>query len=92
MVNQCLDANPGNRPSAKKLFDVILNWYRQLRDNKESEVGKEFLNADEVRPRESSLETTLHPQATYTSRFLNYTNLSKPINSIRIQIEDSEGK
>ena len=92
LVNQCLDANPENRPSADKLYDVIQNWYEQLRDNKESEVGKEFLNADEVRPRESLLETMLHPQATYTSRFLNYTNLSKPINSTRIQIEDPEGK
>src|SRR5688572_7584525 len=88
LVNQCLDANPENRPSAIELYDVIWDWY----SNKVSEVGKEFLNADEIRPRESSFETTLHPQATYTSRFLNYTNLSKPINSTRIQTEDPEGK
>ena len=86
LVNQCLDANPENRPSAETLYDVISNWQYQL---KKSEVGKEFLNANKVRPRESSFEITLYPQATYTSRFLNYTNLSK---STRIQIEDSEGK
>ena len=40
LVNQCLDANSENRPSANKLNDVIHDWYVQLKDNKESEVGK----------------------------------------------------
>jgi serine/threonine protein kinase len=56
LVNQCLDANPENRPSAETLYDVISNWQYQL---KKSEVGKEFLNADKVRPQESSFEIML---------------------------------
>ncbi len=91
LVNQCLDANPENRPSTGKLHDLIWNWSRKLGNN-ESEVTKEFLNADKVGPQESSSEITIHPQAIYTSRFLSYTNLSKPINSTRVQIEDPEGK
>ena len=91
LVNQCLDANPQNRPSAEELFNIICNWLDSLRIDKESEIAKEFLNADKIGPQQSS-ETTLHPQATFTSRFLSYTNLSKPINSTRVQVEDPEGK
>ena len=38
LVNQCLDANPENRPSAKELSDIIISWYDQLEKNEESEV------------------------------------------------------
>ncbi len=71
LVNQCLDANPECRPSAKKLRNIIYDWGKQPRDNKESEITKEFLNADKIGPQQSFSETTLHPQATYTSRFLS---------------------
>ena len=30
LVNQCLDANPEKRPSAKKLDDIIGNWLYEL--------------------------------------------------------------
>ncbi|CAG8521847.1 6298_t:CDS:2 [Funneliformis mosseae] len=62
----------------------------QLLYKEESETAKEFLNADEIDPQEST-ETAYHPQAIYTSRFLSFDNLPKPINSTGVQIEDSEG-
>ncbi len=92
LVNRCLGANPENRPSANEVCDIIYNWQEQLKDGNESGIAKEFLDADKFGPQKSSSETMLHPQATYTSRFLSYTNLSKPINSARVQIEDPEGK
>ncbi|CAG8436767.1 12661_t:CDS:2 [Funneliformis caledonium] len=58
-------------------------------NTEESETAKEFLNADEIDPQEST-ETAYHPQAIYTSRFLSFANLPKPINSTGVQIEDSE--
>src|SRR6266542_550535 len=36
LVNQCLDANPENRPSAKELKEITFNWW----EDKESEIAK----------------------------------------------------
>src|SRR4051794_3614854 len=46
VVNQCLDANPKNRPSARRLCDIVRNW---LYNNKRViEVSKEFIDAEEI--------------------------------------------
>src|SRR5437763_16695801 len=87
LVNQCLDANPENRPSADKLWNIIQNWRNSI-------LYKEFeelVDADKIISQESSFETATNPEAIYTSRIMNFTNLSKPINSTRVQIEDTEG-
>ena len=83
LVNQCLDADPEKRPSAEKLLGIIVSW---LDDN------KEFIKADKIILQESFPETATNPEAIYTSRFMSFTNLSRPINSTRVQIEDPEGK
>src|SRR6266498_4069224 len=69
LVNQCLDANPYNRPSAREICIIINYWERQLREDKESEIAKEFLNADKIDLQSSDI--TLNSQAIYTSRFLS---------------------
>ena len=84
VVNQCLDANPENRPSANKLQNIIYNWLYGIN-------AKEFIDTDNIIPQESSSETATNSEAIYTSRFMSFTNLSKPINSTGVQIEDSEG-
>ena len=38
-----------------------------------------------------SPKTETNPEAIYTSRFMSFTNLSKPINSTGVKIEDLEG-
>jgi len=88
LVNQCLDANPEKRPAAKKLQEIIRNW---IRDPNNFALCKEFIDADEIISQESSFETETNPGAIYTSRFMSFANLSKPINSTRVQIEDPEG-
>jgi len=35
LVNQCLDANPENRPSCDEIFKIILNWAHQISVNKD---------------------------------------------------------
>jgi len=51
------------------------------------------IKADEIVSHESySAETAINSEAIYISRSMSFTNLSKPINSTRIQIEDPEGK
>ena len=79
LVDQCLDANPEKRPAAKKLWEIIVNW------------PNEFINTERIISQESSSETATNPEAIYTSRFMSFANLSKPINSTRVQIEDPEG-
>jgi len=84
---QCyIDANPEKRPSAFELWNIINNW---LYGNQK--VYKEFINSDGITSQGSSSDTATNPEAIYTSRFMSFTNLSKPINSTGVQIEDPEG-
>ena len=80
-VNQCLDANPEKRPSADKLWDEIFRMQN----------SEEFIDADKIISQESPSETETNSEAIYTSRFMSFTNLSKPINSTGVQTEDPEG-
>ena len=81
LVNQCLDANPENRPSAKNLCDIIKDLYEHINSIDEYKV----INFRKLP------ETTLHPQAIYISRNFSFSNLSEPKNSMGVQIEDLEG-
>ena len=88
LLNKCLDAIPEKRPDAKELSNIIYDW---LYSN--DGINKEFIDADEANKiirQESSSESTTHSEAVYTSRLMNFNNLSKPINTTRVQIEDSE--
>ncbi|CAI2175436.1 1110_t:CDS:2, partial [Funneliformis geosporum] len=78
IVNQCLDADPNNRPSATSLINIINKWQK--------DSSQEFINADKFRPRNLSVKT-LHPQAYFTSRSILVDN-SK--NFLGVQIENAE--
>ncbi|CAB4485761.1 unnamed protein product [Rhizophagus irregularis] len=93
LVNQCLDASPGKRPSSKEILKVIRNW-RFHDDHEKLSSNKEFINtdnsdADKIISRGFPSDT-LHPGAIYTSRLMSFSNLPKPRNSRGIQIEDPE--
>src|SRR3954467_13907857 len=81
LVNQCLDASPEKRPSANELRNAIFR----------TKYSKDFIDADEINSQELPSELATSPKAIYTSRFMSFTNLSKPINSTGVKIEDSEG-
>jgi len=83
LVNQCLDAIPEKRPGALGLYNIISDWTMS--------IPKEFTDADKIIRQESSSETIFHSEAIYTSRLMRFNNISKPINTTRVQIEDSEG-
>ena len=83
MVNQCLDANPEKRPSGNELWNEITGRL--------GEKYEEFIDANEIFSQESPSEAETNPEAIYTSRYMSFTNLSKPINSIGVKIEDPEG-
>src|SRR4051812_17591773 len=88
LVNQCLDANPEKRPSAVEIWNMIRNW--RLDENYRVKLDVEFICANKIIT-ELPSEMATNPEAIYTSRFMSFTNLSKPINSTRVQIEDPEG-
>src|SRR5437660_808560 len=79
--NKYIDADPEKRPYAYELWNII-----------HSRSKKYFINADKIISQESFSETAINPEAIYTSRFMSFTNLSRPINSTRVQAEDPEGK
>src|SRR4051812_29156763 len=89
LVNQCLDANPEKRPSVDEIRNMIRNW--RYDEKFEMRVCKEFIDADKFISQVSFSETETNPEAVYTSRFMSFTNLSKPINSTGVKIEDLEG-
>src|SRR5947209_4241822 len=82
LANQCLDADPEQRPSAYELWKIIRDWF----------MNKKFIEADKIILQESFPETATNPEAIYTSRFMSFANLSRPINSTRVQAEDPESK
>src|ERR1043165_1835623 len=78
LVNQCLDVNPEKRPSAEELWNKIF----RIR----MEGSNEFIGAEGIISQKSPSETETNPEAIYTSRFMSFTNLSKPINSMGVKI------
>ncbi|RIA81765.1 hypothetical protein C1645_836451, partial [Glomus cerebriforme] len=90
LANQCLDANPKDRPSPDNLCHKINSWrdpllysycMRTLDEN-------EFIKADNNVSQESLFKTTIHPKAVYSSRSFNFPHLPKPRNFIGVQIEN----
>ena len=87
LIDQCLDADPLNRPTADELHDIVYNWWSEVNKEKDTEFYKQYKEAEESMT--SKLNTSLpsyttHPQAVYTSRLLNYKNLPEPQNSKEI--------
>jgi serine/threonine protein kinase len=102
LANQCLDANPEKRPSAKAILRTIRNWrhYKESSCLKELISGKlapidmfkDFVEADKVISQELSSKKTLHPEAIYTSRLMSFPKLPKSKNSNGVQVEIPECK
>ncbi|CAG8730425.1 3890_t:CDS:1, partial [Dentiscutata heterogama] len=55
LANQCMDANPFNRPTAFNIYNILSEWYRIVNDREaynENELAilKAFQSADAVIP------------------------------------------
>ena len=102
LTYRCMDANPNNRPTADEIREIIGFWYHALHDtnnlkerheysdkkiNEMKFIRKEFEEMDKIEFDPSTAVTaTVHPNAVYTSRLLNFTNLPQPVNSNRVTI------
>ncbi|RIB10989.1 kinase-like domain-containing protein [Gigaspora rosea] len=91
LMNKYLDTDPQNRPTAKDLaimfnqFFNDLNYertklFKQVKNTKD--MTKNFLSYNQVKSTRFEYQT--HPQAIYTSRFLNLSKLPKPGNNTYI--------
>ena len=80
---RCMDANPDKRPTAKEILEIIKIWHYSYQDES---IEKEFKKMDEIEFDPSTITTVIHPNAVYTSRLLNFTNLPQPVNSNKVTI------
>ena len=78
---KCMDANPDKRPTVEEVFSIIQKWNYDF-DN----LRKEFDKMDEIKFDPSTITAVIHPNAIYTSRLLNFTNLPQPVNSNKVTI------
>ncbi|UZO01220.1 uncharacterized protein OCT59_012324 [Rhizophagus irregularis] len=82
-----IDANSLNRPTAEEIIEILDKWNDELTNN-QSELNSEIREAEEINNNNLSTGNTLltdlsyetHPEATYTSRLLNFNNLPEPVN------------
>ncbi|RIB04949.1 hypothetical protein C2G38_2023846 [Gigaspora rosea] len=90
LMNECLDAEPQSRPTAKvlyyKLGKFLDDWnngetvlYKQIEEIKDS--GKNPSVYDQAKSTRFNYLT--HKQAIYTSRPLDFSKLPKPINAVK---------
>ena len=88
---KCMDANPDKRPTAKEIYEIIDLWFHSLYESgdKYESIKKEFEKMDEIKFDPSTITTVIHPNAVYTSRLLNFTNLPQPVNSNKVTIIDN---
>ncbi|RHZ89648.1 hypothetical protein Glove_13g186 [Diversispora epigaea] len=92
MIMRCWDARVTHRPTFKEYED-----YFYEAKNKDSEIVIQIKKAEEFSENQESTNTTTtittpldnqtHPQAIYTSRLLDYSNLLKPKNEENFERE-----
>jgi serine/threonine protein kinase len=105
LAYKCMDANPEKRPTADEILKIITFWKdsvdiigvnKVLKYNldyyKLKKSRKIFEEADKKPFNPSTITATVHPNAIYTSRLLNFTNLPQPVNSNTVTIiSDNNG-
>src|SRR5207248_9103188 len=90
LINQCLDGDPLKRTTADELFNIVYNRWSEIYKNdtefyKQCNEAEKFNNSmTSTSVNISSPSYTMHPQAIYTSRLLDYKNLPEPQNSKEI--------
>ncbi|UZO10618.1 uncharacterized protein OCT59_002198 [Rhizophagus irregularis] len=84
LITKCWDAKAENRPTAKELYQTLINKYNDRYEDSDTESQVNEYN-DKIKlnrtseKRSNNIQT--HPQAIYTSRLLNFKNLPEPVNS-----------
>ncbi|RHZ83732.1 hypothetical protein Glove_88g128 [Diversispora epigaea] len=97
MIMRCWDARVTHRPNFVELWKGLCKYWKDYRDyldkgkNKDSEIVIQIKKAEEISAAKTTpLDYQSHPQAIYTSRLLNYSNLPKPKNEENFERELEE--
>src|SRR5581483_3550180 len=77
LIQKCWDANPENRPTSEEIHNKLRGYTHGK--NREELEKLEKLSYDFAETTDTELFET-HPQAIYTSRLLNFSNLPEPVN------------
>jgi hypothetical protein len=87
LIKRCLDADPFNRPRAEEIEDVLYKWkvkkqrnYKYKLKKQDHEMNNNLSNSI-MSIINLGLPYKTHLEAFYTSRLLDFNNLSEPKNS-----------
>ena len=99
LAYKCTDADPEKRPTADEILKIIAFWkdaidkgqsnwpnYSEEQLDELEKMKKIFEEANKKPFNPSTITATVHPNAVYTSRLLNFTNLPQPVNSNKVTI------
>ncbi|RIA99196.1 kinase-like domain-containing protein [Glomus cerebriforme] len=84
LIDQCLDADPLNRPTADELYKFTDNLFGVYGQTEERKQINEANSYNKLMFLKSKMSSKIHPQAIYTSRPLDFKNLPEPQNSKEI--------
>ena len=90
LITKCWDSKPENRPTAKELCQILDRWFYKERNDKNSVLYSQIKECEKIREsklrnrsnEDKSKSIQIHPQASYTSRLLNFKDLPEPVNSL----------
>ncbi|RHZ55129.1 hypothetical protein Glove_420g118 [Diversispora epigaea] len=86
IIMRCWDAHFTHRPCFYELFEELDKYYKDYRKNKKNNNNEITIQIKKTKEFSKNQTTTIpvnyktHPQAIYTSRLLNFSNLPKPKN------------
>jgi len=99
LAYKCTDAGPEKRPTADEILKILAFWkdaidedqsnwssYSEEQLDELEKMKKIFEEANKKPFNPSTITATVHPNAVYTSRLLNFTNLPQPVNSNKVTI------
>ncbi|RHZ74810.1 hypothetical protein Glove_219g60 [Diversispora epigaea] len=106
IIMRCWDARVTHRPTSEELDGELWKYYCDYKEYLDEEKNKDLKIAIQIKKAEefsvnqesnnstttttTSLNYQTHPQAIYTSRLLNYSNLPKPKNEENFEKELEE--
>ncbi|KAF0358076.1 kinase-like domain-containing protein [Gigaspora margarita] len=81
---KCWDTRPNNRPTSEEIYDIIRIWNNDVLEDNSTEIVAQIKECEEISnnfsPEEYYYKT--HPEAKYTSQFIEYTNHRLPLNAL----------
>lgn len=88
-IIKCWDAKVENRPTSKEIYQILKKlednfgkFYAQIKDVEKIRTNKLKNRSNE---NENNLKST-YPQVIYTTRLLNFKNISEPMNLTKLSL------